>query len=742
MGNKRFDKRLFWLAPYLFIAIVIFTIVYFSNYNYNKTFYEQTNVLNDYIKDNVSNRISDVFKKFYFLSAQVLNAEDAKVIDDINDKIDYYKSEKTRETVVKLSNEQNLLGMFELVYIYASKDDIIISSTGIFESRFFYDTYFKSKFESYDKWKSILMTQSIEQKFESYEDTIHYFIRLNKLYNLPLKNENIMLGTYMKKDNMFAEIPSVEWINCCNIYIYDLNMNLVLSDQRVQLDGIPENPTIMELAGNNQKYDIVESVITVNSWEYKILIVFEKALSVQSVKGTQMVSLISILINIILFSIFLLYLYKTQYSPISNIAELLDVEEVKSNYSFLEKNIKTLLRNNERLQESYTKQKNSLKDVLLNKFLTNDITNELFVLLGNCDIKFKYDYFLVVASNLYTDENLPSNEEEIISGAFVKMLKETLLDKSREPFITVADNRYVCIYNFQDMDKSELRVIGQKIAYGCNLLSNKFDFVLSVAVSDIHKGYNGISEAYLEASEVISQSNLFDRSKVFLYTDLQKRKNRYFSLKDENEILDFIKAGNYPGVEGKIKNIISNAMKECVKIPQSLSIGLIYTLTKAAQYVSGDEQTEETGAIYNLKNADNISLWTEAILNCANRLCEDALKSIQLQNSDFIEVVLDYIHGNYADPDLSMDKISRQVFYSTIHINNVFKKAYGVTPSAYLSSHRMNMAKGLIKKGEIIADAAKKAGFSNIRTFNRAFKKETNMTPMEYRNHALQNPEE
>ena len=64
---------------------------------------------------------------------------------------------------------------------------------------------------------------------------------------------------------------------------------------------------------------------------------------------------------------------------------------------------------------------------------------------------------------------------------------------------------------------------------------------------------------------------------------------------------------------------------------------------------------------------------------------------------------------------------------------NDFKKATGTTVGEYILSRRLKLAKVLIKEGHRISDVAERSGFNNPCHFIRTFKKETGITPLQYR---------
>ncbi len=74
---------------------------------------------------------------------------------------------------------------------------------------------------------------------------------------------------------------------------------------------------------------------------------------------------------------------------------------------------------------------------------------------------------------------------------------------------------------------------------------------------------------------------------------------------------------------------------------------------------------------------------------------------------------------------------------SYAHQCRVFKEAYGISPLQYMTELRMTRIKNLIKDTDMsLSEIAEFSGFENAGYFSRAFKKNTGMSPKEYRRNA------
>lgn len=98
-----------------------------------------------------------------------------------------------------------------------------------------------------------------------------------------------------------------------------------------------------------------------------------------------------------------------------------------------------------------------------------------------------------------------------------------------------------------------------------------------------------------------------------------------------------------------------------------------------------------------------------------------------------VQRVLDLLHRSYGD-HCSFAQIARQVGLSPSGLIKKFRKEVGLPPLRYLIGLRIRKAKELLVNTTVgIGEIAEQTGFENIYYFSKIFKKETSLSPMEYR---------
>ncbi|MGW6455292.1 helix-turn-helix transcriptional regulator [Streptomyces sp. NPDC055078] len=88
---------------------------------------------------------------------------------------------------------------------------------------------------------------------------------------------------------------------------------------------------------------------------------------------------------------------------------------------------------------------------------------------------------------------------------------------------------------------------------------------------------------------------------------------------------------------------------------------------------------------------------------------------------------------DWAEP-LDLDAVAAHAGYSRFHFVRAFKAAYGRTPGQYLSHRRIERAEEMLRTADLsVTEICTLVGFSSLGTFSTRFKKQTGLTPSEYR---------
>lgn len=101
--------------------------------------------------------------------------------------------------------------------------------------------------------------------------------------------------------------------------------------------------------------------------------------------------------------------------------------------------------------------------------------------------------------------------------------------------------------------------------------------------------------------------------------------------------------------------------------------------------------------------------------------------------SEMIRYTMDYVQKNFMDK-LSLGEITQKFNYSLAHISHTFKKETGMTFQDYVQQVRIREScRLLINTDKKVSEIALLVGYSNIQFFNEVFRRQTGMSPREFR---------
>ena len=134
----------------------------------------------------------------------------------------------------------------------------------------------------------------------------------------------------------------------------------------------------------------------------------------------------------------------------------------------------------------------------------------------------------------------------------------------------------------------------------------------------------------------------------------------------------------------------------------------------------------------------NLSLYDRPFCNArAMSLFYDMLSHLMLAskaNNPLLLPAVSYMEKNYANPELTVEKIASQAHISVGYFHRMFKEQYSISPKKYILNARMAKAKELLigKSYLSISEIARECGFTNVYHFDRSFKEHTGCSPTEY----------
>ncbi len=160
----------------------------------------------------------------------------------------------------------------------------------------------------------------------------------------------------------------------------------------------------------------------------------------------------------------------------------------------------------------------------------------------------------------------------------------------------------------------------------------------------------------------------------------------------------------------------------------NMTISLLYRLD--GNYF--DEQLRYPGELINAF-PDIEAVFQYLIVFLRNTTFINNKVNMDLIKNDTFKKIIEYINQNYTSP-LNFQSICQTYTINPSYLSQVFKRELGTTFTNYIKDLRIRYAKDLLTKtNEPISLICTKVGFDQYFYFSKLFKRETNLTPTQYR---------
>ena len=300
-------------------------------------------------------------------------------------------------------------------------------------------------------------------------------------------------------------------------------------------------------------------------------------------------------------------------------------------------------------------------------------------------------------------------------------------------------NRLVCIVKSNTKKEIEEKVysIAETIEH---VIKTNSECTVITAIGKTVEHLAQLPESYDDAKKIIEISNYKNQNRIISSDDLQLNSDELLELKENDPLVDRLK---YAG-KNEISAIIEESMNLINKNPGQfqvfasyLLVDLIFAVSKLVENLGGDIKNENPEILQRnfIENAvldeDNFRKKVENILNFALEFRDSKMTG---RYGDVILKAKEYIDKNYANQNTTLTTVADVVCLSPNHFSTIFSQECKTTFIEYLTNVRIENAKRLIRETDMKGyEIAYECGFSDPHYFSYIFKKNTGLSPREFK---------
>ena len=661
-------------------------------------------------------------------------------------------------------------------YIYFKNIDRVVSAEGCFDSKSFFTMYFNNAGMTYHQWlrmvsdyyRDAALPIHNENNFGEVTNTIA-FIRSIPLFYHGHASANIIIT--LDESSLMRDVTDISLLNQGTVVILDQDNRILASSNHLanysglQFQKLVDGDGLIHQRVNG-KLSVIAYITPFKS-EWRYLVITPISIFWQKANYVRNLTLISLALCLLAGGAITYFALRKNYNPLEQLIRSLERYQGSSfdtgnnEYSFIQQSITKAYSELEKVDSTLKQQNKLLRSQFLSRLLQGKETENLMTqdrLLFH-DIALKSDCFAVMAfyiEDFYGAAPDGGPSETAVMENFKKvqsLITSTvtgLIGPANLGLLTDIDDLLVCLVNFGEAAAADGKQVMVRLAESVQkVLKENFQVALMVSASNIHQTLSGIPDAFHEALQAMEYKKLLGIEDIILYDDLNElpKGDYYYPLEKEQQLINCIKTGDLERSEIILNEIFHNNFAAAilpVKIARCLMFNLVSTMIKTVNSINDAGRQsflEELNPIERLLNCESINDMKGEMLSILKNFCDYIQQQTKERNKNRLKMAdtllkdraVQYVMNHYTNPNLGITTLAQEFGIHPVHLSRTFQEEAGESLLDFINRIRLKNAKQLFTQLNNLDEVARAVGYSNTRTFTRAFKKYEGTTPGKYK---------
>lgn len=469
-----------------------------------------------------------------------------------------------------------------------------------------------------------------------------------------------------------------------------------------------------------------------------------------------------VVICLVIGVFFSLHFARRSYSPLERMLKLLDAgkgerESGTVNYEKLEAGLTEMLVGKKSLEKQLYRSRNQqdeqwIVSLLKNGYFPGMETKERQERLENRLDVTRYRVLLFTIEELENCAFLHSGrqEDEYEAGALLRfsvknVLEENLkLEACHGILLEMEDVIAAMVPGEKEAEKNLMMTLRSC----ADFFEETFRIRVCVAISSWHQQWEELSTAYEEAFQVMTYKNFWgeELENVLLYQEEKEERSRRRGnnlLDQQKKLSNCLLTKKYEEASIVLDEILEKVFEKdfrYLSYNQCQASAIIGTMLDCLEEYPMSEENGDVGEDWELFSqrlleTKSLVALKKELHNILDEIVENR-KAVCGDEPEWLYEVKKYIDENYMDYNLNISHIANQFGMSTSHLGSRFRSLTGISMLDYIHSIRLQAAKEKLLSGMTVKACAEETGYSDVKTFNRAFKRYEGITPGQYKENA------
>ena len=301
------------------------------------------------------------------------------------------------------------------------------------------------------------------------------------------------------------------------------------------------------------------------------------------------------------------------------------------------------------------------------------------------------------------------------------------------------NNRLISIVKSKELGELEENTyhIAETIEH---IVSKNQDCSVITSIGKTVDNVCNIPESYSDAKKILNATNFENKNLIISSDDIDVNDIEFLNINQNNPLVERLKYAGKSDISAIVEEsltLIRNNTAQSKVFSSYLLVDLIFAVSQLVESFGGNLKEENPQMIQRsfidsaVNDEESFVTKIQDILNFAVDYRDSKMTS---RYGSIILKAKEYIDKNYANQNTTLTSVAEYVCLSPNHFSTIFSQECKTTFIEYLTNVRIEKAKQLIKNTDKKGyDIAYECGFSDPHYFSYIFKKNTGLTPREFK---------
>ncbi|MFE5324524.1 helix-turn-helix domain-containing protein [Paenibacillus sp. NPDC056579] len=744
------------LFSYLLMLIIPLSIETFSYMQYSQLIHKETEMYNRSMLKQAQRVLDDRLQSIEEVTMNL--SYDTEVQRFVNvtenmDALDKYNLSKLINTIDRYKKTNSFI---HGIYIYYPKSGSVVTESAKSTVEDFPKYVYRYSDWTFDDWKyTINQIQNLEYRTAQLSQNDASEPRkvvslMQSVFQGSIKQAVatiVVTVDVTKLEGLLSDGPS----SFGNLYVLDRKGKKVfeLGDQEL-LASVPANPldehksSFVKVA--DKQYYVSSLPSPYRERQYV------SVTSVENIKQdlkriTDLVILVTI--GLITAGIVLaVILARGKYKPIKKLADVFQTKwkaapiAESNELKLIEWVADTAIKEKEQFVQAMQRQMPVLRSNMFLRLMKGSITVEEQA-MHDIGVELPNPYFAVILVHVDQYDESKLKERNLSKFVISNVLEHLGQEAGLSYAVDIDIDRVGLLLNVEESSFRMTELLHELSTKALEFIGVKFHNTITVSIGGIHEKLEGIHLSYQEAYQAMEYQMVKGYSSVIGYDEVQslsKPQTYVYPIQTEELLLSSIKHGDIKKVREIMNdvyemNFVTGQLP--IEMARCLYFDMMGTAIKVLNssamdyeviFADGPEPYSKLISSRTIQEMQSTLLWIY------ERICEHIHEGKKKHSYQLEDRITAFIAEHFADPDLSLTKVSGVFNLSPTYLSGFFKEQVGENFLNYVNKLRIEAAKKILLEESLsLQEIASKVGYSNNVVLIRNFKKYVGCTPGEYR---------